>query len=60
MNTMSAPLTMSFICSLFSIAALSPTFSFAPAPNPFVVSIPICNIFLVFALFNVPVSVFNR
>ena len=36
-NTKSAPANICFISSLFSIAALSPTISFAPAPNPLVV-----------------------
>ena len=57
-KTKSAPLKIFFISSLFSIAALSPTISFAPAPNPLVVCIPICKVLLVFDLLNVPVSVF--
>ena len=57
-NTKSAPDNICFISSLFSIAALSPTISFAPAPNPLVVCTPICKMLLVFDLLSVPVSVF--
>ena len=58
-NNKSVPCNIFLISSLFSIAALSPMDTSPPAPNPFVISFPICITFFVFASSRTFTSVLN-
>ena len=56
-NSMSAPSIISAMRSRSSIAALRPISGLAPAPNPLVMSVPICSTVLALLFFNACISV---